>query len=130
MYKCNDRNYEIISTTGSIDAANQSELDRWFEVDNIDLTTPEGIEAVVYSMRSVWDHPERPIRVIIPNEVIIGMAENPETAGLITYLHEMSIPFVKSSNGVQVYLEEMFPVYGVENVQAFLESLGCKVETK
>jgi hypothetical protein len=130
VYKCNDRNYEIISTTGSIDAANQSELDRWFEVDNIDLTTPEGIEAVVYSMRSVWDHPERPIRVIIPNEVIIGMAENPETAGLITYLHEMSIPFVKSSNGVQVYLEEMFPVYGVENVQAFLESLGCKVETK
>ena len=109
-----------------ITAPNESVAASWIELPE-SLTDEQLIDEYC---KHIWDYPLRPIRVIVNNEALNNLAKNPATSEFIPYVHKMGIPIVQSLRGLEIYLEEILPMPGVEDVTGTLEYFGCKFELK
>jgi hypothetical protein len=71
---------------------------------------------------------KRHIRCIVSNEALVTLSTYEPTSGFIPYVHSIGMPMVQTDRGIELYLEEVFPMPGVEDVTAALTALGCKFE--
>lgn len=89
---------------------------------------PDGWSVIALKENEIWPHEDRPIRVYITHAQVTAMIESPYKA-LIDYA--LSVPYVKDSNGVTLWLVEFGnEQFTDEQVRGVLESFGAVITFK